>query len=179
MKTVSSMSSCRTCTSAAKRFASPPSIPTAGRKSCSTCRGTTSTGRTSIAWPSPSCLPAGTRIDCHAAFDNSENNLLNPDPTSEVHWGDQTWDEMMVGSYDYSPAEQDFALGPPRVTRADDGRYDVAFRYRPPQPAKAVYLAGTFNEWKPTALAHGGPRQGRLVHDDAAASRWAGTNTSS
>ncbi len=105
----------------------------------------------------PKVLPAGTRIDCHAAFDNSENNLLNPDPTSEVHWGDQTWDEMMIGSYDYSPAEQDFAIGPPRVTRADDGRYDVAFRYRPPQPAKAVYLAGTFNEWKPTALAMTGP----------------------
>ena len=43
------------------------------------------------------------------------------------------------------------------MTRADDGRYDVAFRYRPPQPAKAVYLAGTFNDWKPTALAMTGP----------------------
>jgi hypothetical protein len=105
----------------------------------------------------PKVLPAGTRIDCHAAFDNSENNLLNPDPASEVHWGDQTWDEMMIGSYDYSPAEQDFALGAPRVTPANDGRYDVAFRYRPQQPAKAVYLAGAFNDWKPTALAMTGP----------------------
>ncbi len=105
----------------------------------------------------PKVVPAGTRIDCHAAFDNSENNLLNPDPASEVHWGDQTWDEMMIGSYDYSPAEQDFALGAPRVTPANDGRYDVAFRYRPPTAAKAVYLAGTFNEWKPTALAMSGP----------------------
>ncbi len=38
---------------------------------------------------------------------------------------------MMVGSYDYSPAEQDFSLGPPRQTRRADGIYDVAFRYRP------------------------------------------------
>jgi len=105
----------------------------------------------------PKVLPAGTQIDCRASYDNSESNLLNPDPSSEVHWGDQTWDEMMIGSYDFSPAEQDFALGPPRVTRAADGHYDVAFRYRPPTRAKSVHLAGTFNEWKPTALAMSGP----------------------
>jgi 1,4-alpha-glucan branching enzyme len=64
---------------------------------------------------------------------------------------------MMIGSYDFSPAEQDFSLGPPRVTRAADGHYDVAFRYRPPTRARSVHLAGTFNEWKPTALAMSGP----------------------
>jgi thiol-disulfide isomerase/thioredoxin/mono/diheme cytochrome c family protein len=105
----------------------------------------------------PKTLPAGTRIDCLAAFDNSESNLLNPDPASEVHWGDQTWDEMMVGSYDFSPADQDFSLGPPRATRRADGRYDVAFRYRPATHAQSVYLAGNFNDWKPTALPMSGP----------------------
>jgi peroxiredoxin len=105
----------------------------------------------------PKVLRAGTWIDCFASYDNSASNLLNPNPSSEVHWGDQTWDEMMVGSYDFSPADQDFSLGPPRVTRAGDGRYEVAFRYRPPTHAKSVYLAGTFNEWKPTGLAMAGP----------------------
>jgi peroxiredoxin/mono/diheme cytochrome c family protein len=105
----------------------------------------------------PKVLPAGTNLDCLASFDNSESNLLNPDPSSQVHWGDQTWDEMMVGSYDFSPADQDFALGPPRVTQAADGRYDVAFRYRPSTRAQAVYLAGTFNDWKPTAERMSGP----------------------
>jgi mono/diheme cytochrome c family protein/peroxiredoxin len=107
----------------------------------------------------PKVLAAGTRIDCRAAYDNSANNLLNPDPSSEVHWGDQTWDEMMIGSYDFSPAEQDFSLGGPRTSPTADGRYDVAFRYRPPAGAKAVYLAGTFNEWKPTARAMSGPNK--------------------
>jgi peroxiredoxin/mono/diheme cytochrome c family protein len=107
----------------------------------------------------PKLLPDGTRLDCEAVFDNSENNLLNPDPTSSVHWGDQTWDEMMVGSYDYSPAEQDFSIGPPRQTRRADGDYDVAFRYRPTGavPVNGVYLAGTFNNWKPESGRMAGP----------------------
>jgi thiol-disulfide isomerase/thioredoxin/mono/diheme cytochrome c family protein len=105
----------------------------------------------------PKRLPAGTRLNCEAVFDNSENNLLNPDPASSVHWGDQTWDEMMVGSYDYSPAEQDFSLGPPRQTRRADGAYDVAFRYRPTGRVSGVCLAGTFNDWKPESTRLSGP----------------------
>ncbi len=42
-------------------------------------------------------FPAGTRIICQAHFDNSTNNIANPDPTAEVRWGDQTWEEMMIG----------------------------------------------------------------------------------
>ncbi len=49
----------------------------------------------------PLHLPKGTRIDCVAHFDNSPNNKWNPDPTKEVHWGDQTWDEMMIGFFLY------------------------------------------------------------------------------
>ncbi|MBT4865414.1 MAG: redoxin domain-containing protein [Planctomycetaceae bacterium] len=48
----------------------------------------------------PKLLPAGTRIHCVAHFDNSEDNLSNPDPTKEVGWGDQTWNEMMIGYFD-------------------------------------------------------------------------------
>ena len=42
-------------------------------------------------------LPKGTRIEGTALFDNSPNNQFNPDPKVEVRFGDQTWDEMMVG----------------------------------------------------------------------------------
>jgi hypothetical protein len=45
----------------------------------------------------PIVLPKGTRIECTAHFDNSVNNPHNPDPTKEVKWGDQTWEEMMIG----------------------------------------------------------------------------------
>lgn len=42
-------------------------------------------------------FPAGTRFEATAVFDNSPNNPFNPDPKAEVHFGDQTWDEMFVG----------------------------------------------------------------------------------
>jgi hypothetical protein len=45
----------------------------------------------------PITLPKGTRIECLAHFDNSPNNPANPDPKKEVRWGDQTWEEMMIG----------------------------------------------------------------------------------
>lgn len=45
----------------------------------------------------PVAAPKGTRLDCVAYFDNSEKNKHNPDPTKEVRWGDQTWEEMMIG----------------------------------------------------------------------------------
>ena len=45
----------------------------------------------------PVAVPKGTRLDCVAHFDNSEKNKHNPDPKKEVRWGDQTWEEMMIG----------------------------------------------------------------------------------
>jgi hypothetical protein len=50
----------------------------------------------------PLALPKGTRIECVAHFDNSKGNLANPDPTAEVRWGDQTWEEMMIGWYSFT-----------------------------------------------------------------------------
>jgi mono/diheme cytochrome c family protein len=49
----------------------------------------------------PVRLPKGTRIHCTAHFDNSANNPANPDPKKEVTWGDQTWEEMMIGWTDF------------------------------------------------------------------------------
>ncbi len=48
----------------------------------------------------PKLLPQGTLLRADATFDNSPNNRFNPDPKAEVRWGDQTWEEMMVGFFD-------------------------------------------------------------------------------
>jgi Copper type II ascorbate-dependent monooxygenase, C-terminal domain len=48
----------------------------------------------------PKVLPAGTRIEVSAHFDNSANNRFNPDPSKTVTWGPQSWDEMMIGWLD-------------------------------------------------------------------------------
>ncbi len=48
----------------------------------------------------PKLLPAGTTIECTAHFDNSPNNPANPDPKKEIHFGEQSWEEMMIGFFD-------------------------------------------------------------------------------
>jgi peroxiredoxin len=53
----------------------------------------------------PLRLPAGARIECTAHYDNSAANPNNPDPTRPVRWGDQTWEEMMIGFLDYTYVE--------------------------------------------------------------------------
>jgi hypothetical protein len=56
----------------------------------------------------PRMLRAGTRLEAVAWYDNSKNNLHNPDPDSPVEWGDQTYNEMMVGFFDVAvPAGMD------------------------------------------------------------------------
>jgi mono/diheme cytochrome c family protein len=57
----------------------------------------------------PVAAPKGTRLDCVAHFDNSEKNKFNPDPKKEVRWGDQTWEEMMIGwtSFTYDNRQLD------------------------------------------------------------------------
>jgi hypothetical protein len=55
-----------------------------------------------LAQPVP--LPAGTRIECRATFDNSANNPRNPDPSRVVGWGEQSWEEMMIGWFDVAVA---------------------------------------------------------------------------
>ena len=49
-------------------------------------------------------LPAGATVECTAHFDNSANNPDNPDPTKEVRYGDQSWEEMMIGFFDVAIA---------------------------------------------------------------------------
>jgi hypothetical protein len=55
-----------------------------------------------LAEPRP--LKAGTELQAVAWYDNSANNPHNPDPGAAVRWGDQTYDEMMVGFFDVAVA---------------------------------------------------------------------------
>jgi hypothetical protein len=53
------------------------------------------------AFAEPLQVKAGDKIRCTATYDNSANNKANPDPTKAVKWGDQTWEEMMIGFVAY------------------------------------------------------------------------------
>lgn len=52
----------------------------------------------------PLQVPKGSRIVSTAWYDNSARNRSNPDPTSDVRWGDQTWEEMQYTGLLFSPA---------------------------------------------------------------------------
>jgi hypothetical protein len=107
----------------------------------------------------PKQLPEGTQIRCTAHYDNSAENLVNPDPQKPVMWGDQTWQEMMVGTFSIALVEQDLSRGLPTIEPDGEGQYEVTFRYRPAEKDKVenIYLAGNFNDWKPTGHRMDGP----------------------
>jgi peroxiredoxin/mono/diheme cytochrome c family protein len=121
----------------------------------------------------PKLMPEGSVLRCLARYDNSAENFSNPDPMATVRWGEQTRDEMLVGYVEVARVDQDLCRGGPSTRKLDDGRYEVTFQYRAPAGTKMVYLAGTFNDWKPTAHKMNGPDdsgrfQSKLVLDQGA-----------
>ncbi len=70
----------------------------------------------------PLLLPKGTELRATAWYDNSPNNKYNPDPKSQVHWGDQSWEEMLAGFVDF-------------VIPANDNPRDIAFAKKAVTPA--------------------------------------------
>jgi hypothetical protein len=53
--------------------------------------------QTTYEFSTPKLLPKGTRLTYSSTYDNSSQNKANPDPTIEVRWGEQTWQEMIYG----------------------------------------------------------------------------------
>ncbi|MFP6585061.1 MAG: cytochrome c, partial [Candidatus Hydrogenedentota bacterium] len=49
----------------------------------------------------PIDIPAGTTVECVAHFDNSVDNPVNPDPTRDITFGNESYDEMMIGFLDF------------------------------------------------------------------------------
>src|SRR5205823_9196667 len=58
--------------------------------------------QTEYVFKEPLKLPKGTKIHSTAWYDNSANNPSNPNPSFDVHWGDQTWDEMQFTALAYT-----------------------------------------------------------------------------
>ncbi len=58
----------------------------------------------------PLHMPKGAILRCTAHYDNSAANKGNPDATKRVTWGEQTFDEMMIGYiHYYVPAAKEAA----------------------------------------------------------------------
>lgn len=58
--------------------------------------------QTDYALAEPLAVAKGSKVRVTAHYDNSPANRANPDPTASVRWGDQTWEEMMIGFFTYT-----------------------------------------------------------------------------
>jgi hypothetical protein len=58
--------------------------------------------QTEYVFKQPLKLPKGTKIHSIAWYDNSTANKSNPDPSADVHWGDQTWQEMQFTAFAFT-----------------------------------------------------------------------------
>ncbi len=54
----------------------------------------------------PLRIDKGDKIEFEVIYDNSRANPNNPDPTRFVSWGEQSWDEMMIGFFEYHWAKE-------------------------------------------------------------------------
>jgi peroxiredoxin len=57
--------------------------------------------QTAYGFTTPKVIPKGTKITHSTTYDNSTLNKANPDPNIEVHWGEQSWEEMLYGNISF------------------------------------------------------------------------------
>jgi hypothetical protein len=62
--------------------------------------------QTAYALTTPKLIPKGTKLTHSTTYDNSTLNRANPDPSIVVHWGEQSWEEMLYGSISYRYADE-------------------------------------------------------------------------
>ncbi|HZR26004.1 MAG TPA: hypothetical protein VFA59_20560, partial [Vicinamibacterales bacterium] len=58
--------------------------------------------QTDYVFKEPIHLAKGTKLRTSAWYDNSTGNKANPDPTKDVTWGDQTWEEMQFTAFTFT-----------------------------------------------------------------------------
>ena len=55
----------------------------------------------------PKLLPEGSTLFVNAVFDNSKQNAFNPNPEETIYFGEQTFDEMMIGYMSVTFADEE------------------------------------------------------------------------
>jgi len=58
--------------------------------------------QTDYVFKEPLKLPKGTKVHTSAWYDNSTANKSNPNPKADVHWGEQTWEEMQFTAFTFT-----------------------------------------------------------------------------
>ena len=110
--------------------------------------------QTAYDFEQPLALPAGSRIDCVAHWDNSPANPSNPDATKDITWGQNSTDEMMIGFVDYTVKD---GVSPKPISPLIGKLHDLAEHY-PGQVWRVDVSIQPGKEPEPTAVHL--PREG-------------------
>ena len=105
-------------------------------------------------------LPAGTKVHCVAHFDNSKHNPNNPDPNVRVRWGEQTWDEMMIGYFDILIPIDAFNI----ARKAAGQRY-------PPRPGEGVHETARRQRRREAGEDRSPAEAGEVLHPPSTATK--------
>lgn len=74
----------------------------------------------------PKVIPRGSRVTVTAVFDNSDQNPANPDPSKTVRWGQQTFDEMMIGYVEtFAPVGSETQTPRRNLRGAGEGMFSI------------------------------------------------------
>jgi mono/diheme cytochrome c family protein len=71
----------------------------------------------------PVKVPAGSKLVAHYWYDNSKRNPANPDPTKEIVWGDQSFEEMFFTNLRYRWVDETSANGVNHDDLLNQGRF--------------------------------------------------------
>lgn len=102
----------------------------------------------------PQLLPRGTVIKCTATYDNSAGNPVNPAPEKTIHWGDQSWEEMMIGFFSTIPPDGESDTGPKLLTSRTSMDPAGTYKWTGPSPG-ILKLALTDNLLTGTLKSNG------------------------
>src|SRR5258708_6695869 len=80
----------------------------------------------------PVKIPAGTVFTVNAHYDNSKANPKNPDPTADVIWGQQSWNEMFIPWAEWSVDKQDLT----KMTKEEIDKMRKGSRVLDPEQAR-------------------------------------------
>jgi hypothetical protein len=113
-------------------------------------------------WATPLKVPAGSTIKAIGHYDNSRANRRNPAPDEDVHWAEQSWDEMFNGYVDLSIDKMDLRREPMRLPFTATASASV----KVPEVTTVGCVSRIDGEWMLTKARE--PRVSNIPHADAA-----------
>ena len=138
------------------------SIPTARKRSCSNVPQYDFGWQTTYILAEPGACPRARSCTALPISTIRTDNLNNPDPTKEVRYGPQTWEEMMYGWFEICLADQDLSAELAETgIQHENGRLNDDSLFQIRSAARFLALATLASLALPLAVGRQCPRRRR------------------